>query len=1594
MMKTLLLFLFLPFFGIAQTVDLASWALTSDGNITTKQSYVQSGTFTSDQNPIAYGSTGALVTGWNNPDFEHYRYIEVSITPTTNNVIWISNLVFQQASIPNGGTPGPSTYIAKYYVSQNGTVPGTYDFYNDASNLVTEESISGNPSKSIKINESLNSNQKLIIRLYTKGTDYNNIKWQILANTLKFTGKLMGPLAGTYTIGSGAAADFSTLTSAINTLNNVGVSAAVTFLLDNTTYTRATNEVFPLNINPYFNNTLYKVTFKPNTGKTVSIESTNLPASTSTPAVFKLNGVDNVIFDGSNNGTASKNLTIYNNNPINPKKSVIWIASENGTNGALNNEIKNLILRQNYRDDDLSVGVFGGGTSSVGSDAEAANSNNLVQNVTFTKVGQAVYVAGNATTLSTGWKVQNNIIGGTTVADKPFLGVYLNNAKDYEISGNTINGVQKNTNSYSPMHSGIIILGTSNGQIFSNTIRDVSSGVSNGYCAGIYIDKGINTIYSNTIATIATTANNVETSGISINGGTNTIYANAISAISASKDVNGIALNAGTSHVIYGNTLSAISSVDEKANGLYINNNTNTVYNNIISDVYSKKASSSINYNSGSGGKIYYNTLVMNSVSAVTNSACLTIAAGSSIGIKNNIFYNSQTTGTQYLINSSTDHTAITEFNNNNYYLASTGALSNKLSSGTYTTLAAWKAVAAAKEQSSIIVEPKFISTTDFHLVQNTTNSGIHEKGTPITGFTTDIDNETRSTTAPDMGADEIIICGQGDQTTFGVDSWIGYVYKWTNAAPNLAFNAAAASATNVFIGNVTEPAIFDRNIGNSTVRGVVTNICGTAPADNYFVRYKMRTTTAAGTYNISIGSDDGVRLYIDGNLVLSRWNDHSFIVDAALYTLTAGSHEFILEYYENIGSARTAFSYGLIKGDNVNLPYGDNVWNVYGFTKNNFDLTQTAYAGTYVDSSLNINTTTSWAADRSPSSATAWQGAPIPVDNFTVTYKRQGFPCGNYQLQVVNCDDDMRIYVDEVLEYTAGQNIGAPVLVKTGQIYSLNKNSKIEVQLREDAGDAKMALNLIAIPTIYDGSSTPASGSAITVSANTMLNSDLEVCSCTISPGVTLTVPTNRTLTVQETTIVGAGGKLLIKNGGSLLQKSTDANAYQGAANSFELERTTAPIRRYDFTYWSTPVTTTPGVTLHDLSPTTLADKYYSYNPTTGWTINYNGTLVMTPGQGYIVRSPQEYDINSTAVYQASFKGVPNNGNITVTPTATKWNLIGNPYPSAISANQLINDTGVGALYFWTHNSPPNGTVAGDAKYNYTAADYAVYSLTGSVVTTSGAAAPTGNIAAGQGFFFKATTGNNIVFTNNMRIPGNNTQFFKTSAKAAVETNRIWLNFTNAEGAFKQALIGYIDGATNSWDQSYDAATLNGNTYADFYSINDAKKLTIQGRAVPFEDTDVISLGYKTAIAGEFTISIDHVDGLFEGQKVYLEDKVTNTIQDLKAGIYTFTSEIGTFTDRFQLRYTNKTLGTGDFENVKDGLLVSVKDKAIKATSSKENIKEVNIYDITGKLVYSKNKIGVTELSISNLQSSDQVLLVKVTLENDFTTTRKIIFK
>lgn len=505
-----------------------------------------------------------------------------------------------------------------------------------------------------------------------------------------------------------------------------------------------------------------------------------------------------------------------------------------------------------------------------------------------------------------------------------------------------------------------------------------------------------------------------------------------------------------------------------------------------------------------------------------------------------------------------------------------------------------------------------------------------------------------------------------------------------------------------------------------------------------------------------------------------------------------------------------------------------------------------------------------------------------------------------------------------------------------------------------------------------------------------------------TIQTNGSLIVQSSNTLTVtNEVTVLGTGS-LVFENNSSLVQISEAVNT-----GNITYKRNSKPIRRLDATYWSSPVTRVPAFTLQEFSPLTLLDKYYKFVPNTGWVVILNGTEEMVKGNGYNIRAPQPYDTSTTAIYGGVFNGVPNNGTISgPAAVAEKSNLLGNPYPSAIYADRFIVDNAAnyyGTLYFWTHNSLPVLNPA-DGKYYYNDNDFAYYNLSGNTtvgsMTGTGATtpgnmeAPSGYIAAGQGFIAKSKTGQRAVFTNLMRVSSHNSQFFKSN-QTEFERHRVWLNFTNTQGAFKQILIGYIEGATNLWDDNYDAQTLDANPLLDFYSINGLNKLVIQGRAIPFEESDTVPLGYRSSIAGDFTIAIERTDGNLSTQAIYLEDKTTNKIHDLKAGAYTFATAIGVFNERFVLRYTDKKLETNDFVSLDKNVFVSVKDKNIRlqAVSDTENLKETTIYDIGGKLLYRKEDINNKELLITNLPPAHQVLLVKVTLNNGYTTTKKIVF-
>jgi hypothetical protein len=480
--------------------------------------------------------------------------------------------------------------------------------------------------------------------------------------------------------------------------------------------------------------------------------------------------------------------------------------------------------------------------------------------------------------------------------------------------------------------------------------------------------------------------------------------------------------------------------------------------------------------------------------------------------------------------------------------------------------------------------------------------------------------------------------------------------------------------------------------------------------------------------------------------------------------------------------------------------------------------------------------------------------------------------------------------------------------------------------------------------------------------------------------------------LTVSDWIHVDTGGNFNVKNNASLVQ----INDYVNTGN-IRIERITQPMNYYDYTYWNSPITFASGFTLGNLSPQTLSD-IWSYSPTicggSGNWVSLNSSTVMDPTKGYIVKAPDTFSSNPSikVTYTATFVGTPNNGPILapiskginanmseiVADEDDEWNLIGNPYPSGIDATKLLNlpeNSSVmdGTIYIWTHIPTPTCSVSdpfyGDYVTNYTSDDYATYNRTGATGTassaTNGAATPTGFIATGQSFFVKAAptmangTTKNVTFNNSMRLAGKNSDFHKirnnTKTAKEEEKHRIWLNLTNNSGAFSQTLIGYITDATQGLDRGFDGESFGGNNVT-FYSVIPEAKLSIQGRALPFDTNDVVTLGYKAAKKGNYSIRIDHVEGLFTNESIYLEDKDLKIIHDLKLKPYVFSTKVGDFNNRFVVRYSGKTLGVDGNDIIANEPKIAYIQNSniliINNSVSNDAVEKVALFNILGQSI------------------------------------------
>jgi hypothetical protein len=77
-------------------------------------------------------------------------------------------------------------------------------------------------------------------------------------------------------------------------------------------------------------------------------------------------------------------------------------------------------------------------------------------------------------------------------------------------------------------------------------------------------------------------------------------------------------------------------------------------------------------------------------------------------------------------------------------------------------------------------------------------------------------------------------------------------------------------------------------------------------PSDNFSVRWTGRFPFSAGIYNFAATADDGIRTWIDGNLIIDGWIDQAATTHQATLDISEGEHVVRVDYYQNGGDAWT----------------------------------------------------------------------------------------------------------------------------------------------------------------------------------------------------------------------------------------------------------------------------------------------------------------------------------------------------------------------------------------------------------------------------------------------------------------------------------------------------------------------------------------------------------------------------------------------------------------------------------------------------------------------------------------------------------------
>lgn len=206
-------------------------------------------------------------------------------------------------------------------------------------------------------------------------------------------------------------------------------------------------------------------------------------------------------------------------------------------------------------------------------------------------------------------------------------------------------------------------------------------------------------------------------------------------------------------------------------------------------------------------------------------------------------------------------------------------------------------------------------------------------------------------------------------------------------------------------------------------------------PADGFSARWTRSVALDGGTYRFHALVDDGVRVFVDGRIVIDQWRDGALREVTGDVALAQGVHGLRVEYYENSGAARIA-----VWWEKISPPVSYPDWKGEYFNN-------TGLSGSPVLVRNDAQIKFDWGSGAPASS--------LPTDRFSARWTRSAsFDAATYRFHV-RMDDGVRLWVDGNLLIDDWREASTREIVKD---YALGSGvHSLRVEYFEATGEARI---------------------------------------------------------------------------------------------------------------------------------------------------------------------------------------------------------------------------------------------------------------------------------------------------------------------------------------------------------------------------------------------------------------------------------------------------------------------------------------------------------------------------------------------------------